>query len=58
MLWAINPVQVKIKNLDAKITKLIVPKNISGKTPHVLLKVTDDDEPKLNRYRRLIIKCE
>ncbi len=36
-------------------TTFKVPRNATGKTLHILLVVADDGEPKLTRYRRLII---
>jgi hypothetical protein len=42
-------------NIEAS---LIVPKDASGTTLHLLLVLRDDGSPQLTRYRRLVIECE
>ena len=39
-------------------TSLVVPQNTAGKDLHVLLILTDDGDPPLTRYRRLVIHCQ
>jgi hypothetical protein len=36
----------------------VVPPDASGKSMHVLLVVTDDGEPPLTRYRRIVVRCQ
>lgn len=37
---------------------LVVPREASGKSIHVIAQVTDDGEPALTRYRRVVVQCE
>ena len=50
--------KLDIKNSTNIKTSLVVPKDASGTTLHVLLILKDDGEPQLTRYRRLVIECE
>lgn len=49
--------EIRIENPSNMVTSFVVPNDASGKILHVLLVITDDGEPKLTRYRRLVIKC-
>ncbi|NJB72215.1 hypothetical protein GGR42_002706 [Saonia flava] len=49
---------LNIKNPTQKTATFKVPKDASGKTLHVLLVVSDNGEPKLTRYRRMVIHVE
>lgn len=48
---------VAIDNSDQVNTSLAVPQDSSGKSIHVVLQVTDEGEPALTRYRRVVIDC-
>ncbi|MFN3151554.1 nucleoside hydrolase-like domain-containing protein [Bremerella sp.] len=45
----------KNRSQDASLT---VPRSASGQSIHVILQVTDDGEPALTRYRRVVIQCQ
>jgi hypothetical protein len=47
--------KVKIDKATAKRATLRMPADAAGKTIHVILEVTDDGEPPLTRYRRIIV---
>ncbi|MEQ9221478.1 MAG: DUF1593 domain-containing protein [Cyclobacteriaceae bacterium] len=49
---------IEIKDPGEMKTSFTVPKDASGKTLHVLLVVTDDGDPPLTRYRRLVVHCQ
>lgn len=48
--------EVSIPNSDSKIVKFDLPKDFSGKTLHVICEVTDNGNPNLTSYRRIIIE--
>ena len=50
--------QVNIENAKKIEASLVVPKDASGTTLHVLLVLRDNGAPQLTRYRRLVIDCE
>jgi hypothetical protein len=50
--WADTPIQ----GADAVDATIAIPQNPSGRTIHVILEVTDDGEPPLTAYRRVILK--
>jgi hypothetical protein len=37
--------------------RVLVPEEAVGKTVHIVLAVTDQGDPPLSRYRRVVIKC-
>ena len=49
---------VKIENANNIETSLVVPKDASGTTLHVLLILRDNGTPQLTRYRRLVVECK
>jgi len=50
--WDAAPVQ----DADAVDATITVPNQASGRTIHVILEVTDDGEPRLTAYRRIVLK--
>ena len=38
--------------------RLMVPKTSAGKTIHIVLEVSDDGEPKLYSYRRVVLEVQ
>jgi hypothetical protein len=50
--------EMLIRENDRPITFFRVPKDATGKTIHVVLKVTDDGTPALTRYRRVVVTVE
>jgi putative membrane-bound dehydrogenase-like protein len=61
--WSVYPEagsytgEVAIRDLERSEAVLRVPTEAAGKTIHVILAVTDDGEPALTRYRRIIIEA-
>ncbi|TWT35256.1 hypothetical protein KOR34_01440 [Posidoniimonas corsicana] len=49
--------QIDVVDADQIKAQLVVPKDAAGETAHVLLVVSDDGNPALTRYRRLIVTC-
>jgi hypothetical protein len=49
---------VSIQNGSSSSAEVAVPSDASGETIHVILEVTDDGEPNLTTYRRIIITAE
>jgi hypothetical protein len=49
--------EAAIGNADHDQAQLRIPADAAGKTIHVILEVTDDGEPPLSRYRRIVISC-
>jgi len=47
---------IDIAEAESQTASFTVP-NESGKTIHVILEVTDDGNPPLTRYRRLVVRC-
>lgn len=47
--------ETEIRALDTAQARLHVPKEAAGRTIHVILEVTDDGEPPLTAYRRVIL---
>ena len=47
-----------IENANNMQANLLVPKDASGTTLHVLLVLRDNGVPQLTRYRRLVVDCE
>ena len=53
------PKKVKIQNASSLNAGLVVPADaVSGQTIHVILQVTDDGNPPLTRYQRVVITCK
>jgi hypothetical protein len=50
--------EIAMQSADATQAELIVPRDAAGKTIHVILQVTDDGEPPLTRYRRIVVACQ
>ena len=50
--WADAP----IRGADTAQAVVVAPKDASGRTIHVILEVTDDGQPPLTAYRRVIVK--
>ena len=48
---------VQILSAASASASLIVPNDASGKSIHVIVQVTDDGEPVLTRYRRVVVEC-
>jgi hypothetical protein len=49
---------IDIENANSKNASLVVPMDASKATLHILLLLTDDGDPPLTRYRRLVIHCQ
>jgi hypothetical protein len=47
---------VPLPDATAETTALAVPADAAGKAVHVVLEVTDDGEPALTRYRRVVLR--
>ena len=52
------PGRLSIDAAEAVAATLVVPKNASGRTIHVILEVTDDGTPHLTSYRRIVVKVK
>jgi hypothetical protein len=53
------PKNVKIQNPNSLNAGLVMPADaVSGQTIHVILQATDDGQPPLTRYQRVIISCK
>jgi hypothetical protein len=50
--------EIAIEPAIGMTTSFVVPLDASGKSLHVLLVVTDDGQPPLTRYRRLVVRCK
>ena len=48
---------IPIRNARGINPSLVVPDDAMGKSIHVVLQATDDGEPALTRYRRVVIDC-
>lgn len=48
---------VTFKSADSRRAELSIPADAAGKTIHVVLEVSDDGNPPLTRYRRLVVRC-
>ena len=56
--WHLDWQDISLKNTGTEKMTLEVPENIGltkPQTTHIILKVTDDGEPKLTRYQRIIV---
>ena len=49
--------QINIENANNKTTSFLIPEDASGKELHILLILTDNGDPPLTRYRRLVVHC-
>lgn len=49
--------QVAIENADQAAASFVVPQDGDGKVLHVILTLTDEGNPSLTRYRRLVVNC-
>jgi hypothetical protein len=49
---------VQIEDADQAVATLHVPQNATGKTIHVILEVSDDGDPPLTSYRRIVLGIE
>lgn len=49
---------ILIANSRAPIAKVLIPDDAQGSTLHIILEVSDDGQPKLISYRRIIINVE
>ena len=49
---------VSVQNSSSSSAEVAVPSDASGKNIHVVLEVTDDGDPALTSYRRIIITAE
>ncbi|MDZ7694400.1 MAG: DUF1593 domain-containing protein [Balneolaceae bacterium] len=49
---------VSVQNSSSTSAEVSIPSDASGKNIHVILEVTDDGEPNLTTYRRIIITAE
>jgi hypothetical protein len=47
--------KASLEGADQRQARLRVPTDAAGKTLHVILEVTDDGEPPLTRYRRIVV---
>lgn len=50
--------EIKIENSNGMTASFVIPDDAAGKILHVLLVITDDGDPPLTRYRRLVINCQ
>jgi hypothetical protein len=50
--------EAPIQNAKSAQAELSIPSDAAGKTIHVILEVTDNGEPPLTRYRRVIVTCD
>jgi hypothetical protein len=50
--------EIAIRNAGQRRAELMIPAAAAGKTIHLILEVTDDGQPTLTRYRRLVIACK
>lgn len=49
---------LNLSDNDSPICRFTIPRGASGKTIHIILEVTDDGEPNLTSYRRVIISVK
>ncbi|WP_442795684.1 nucleoside hydrolase-like domain-containing protein [Pelobium manganitolerans] len=49
---------IYVANSQSEIAEVVVPQNAKGKTIHIILGLSDDGEPSLTRYRRIVINVE
>jgi hypothetical protein len=53
------PKTVQIQNSTSLNASLVMPADaVSGQTIHVILQATDDGQPPLTRYQRVVITCK